>query len=159
MDLTNKEWGLVESALFITLRRYINFTDFSFDLLLQICDAVAVAKILNVTLVIPRLEVNPVWQDSRLLFFLQKSYLTCWLLSDSCCDHFFCSSFADIFDVDHFITVLKDEVRIVRELPTQYAWSTRDYYATGIRATRIKTAPTHASAEWYVENVLPVIQR
>ncbi|KAL0873397.1 hypothetical protein Bca101_023102 [Brassica carinata] len=97
-----------------------------------ICDAVAVAKILNVTLVIPRLEVNPVWQDS--------------------------SSFADIFDVDHFTSVLKDEVRIVRELPTQYAWSTRDYYATGIRATRIKTAPTHASAEWYVENVLPVIQ-
>lgn len=61
--------------------------------------------------------------------------------------------------MDHFTSVLKDEVRIVRELPTQYAWSTRDYYATGIRATRIKTAPTHASAEWYVENVLPVIQR
>lgn len=70
MDLTNKEWGLVESALIIALRHYINFTDFSFDLLLQICDAVAVAKILNVTLVIPRLEVNPVWQDSRLLFYL-----------------------------------------------------------------------------------------
>ncbi|KAG2248699.1 hypothetical protein Bca52824_088327 [Brassica carinata] len=114
--LNQQRMGLVGSALFITLRHYINFTDFSFDLLLQICDAVAVAKILNVTLVIPRLEVNPVWQDS--------------------------SSFADIFDVDHFITVLKDEVRIVRELPTQYAWSTRDYYAT----------------EWYVENVLPVIQ-
>lgn len=71
----------------------------------------------------------------------------------------FCSSFADIFDVDHFINVLKDELRIVTELPTEYAWSTRDYYATGIRATRIKTAPTHASAEWYVENVLPVIHR
>ncbi|CAL9226710.1 unnamed protein product [Arabidopsis halleri] len=97
-----------------------------------ICDAVAVAKIMNVTLVIPRLEVNPVWQDS--------------------------SSFTDIFDLDHFISVLKDEVRIVRELPIQYAWSTRDYYATGIRATRIKTAPVHASAEWYLENVLPVIQ-
>jgi hypothetical protein len=97
-----------------------------------ICDAVAVAKIMNVTLVIPRLEVNTVWQDS--------------------------SSFTDIFDLDHFISVLKDEVRIVRELPIQYAWSTRDYYATGIRATRIKTAPVHASAEWYLENVLPIIQ-
>lgn len=72
---------------------------------------------------------------------------------------FLCSSFTDIFDLGHFISVLKDEVRIVRELPIQYAWSTRDYYATGIRATRIKTAPVHASAEWYLENVLPVIQR
>ncbi|KAK9949393.1 hypothetical protein M0R45_004917 [Rubus argutus] len=44
---------------------------------IQICDAVAVAKILNATLVIPYLEVNPVWRDS--------------------------SSFMDIFDVDHFI--------------------------------------------------------
>ncbi|XP_010523344.1 PREDICTED: uncharacterized protein At1g04910 [Tarenaya hassleriana] len=97
-----------------------------------ICDAVAVAKILNVTLVIPHFEVNPVWQDS--------------------------SSFTDIFDVDHFISILKDEVQIARELPTSYAWSTREYYTTGIRSTRIKTAPVHASARWYVENVLPVIQ-
>uniref|UniRef100_A0A5B7A3R1 O-fucosyltransferase family protein n=1 Tax=Davidia involucrata TaxID=16924 RepID=A0A5B7A3R1_DAVIN len=97
-----------------------------------ICDAVAVAKILNATLVIPHLEVNPVWQDS--------------------------SSFTEIFDVDHFINVLKDEVSIVKELPGEYSWSTRQYYATGIRATRIKTAPVHASANWYLENVLPVLQ-
>ncbi|PON84749.1 O-fucosyltransferase [Trema orientale] len=97
-----------------------------------ICDAVAVAKILNATLVIPYLEVNPVWRDS--------------------------SSFMDIFDVDHFIDVLKDDVSIVKELPSEFSWSTREYYATAIRATRIKTAPVHASANWYLENVLPIVQ-
>ncbi|MFQ6623594.1 hypothetical protein Gotur_003236 [Gossypium turneri] len=98
-----------------------------------ICDAVAVAKILNATLVIPYLEVNPVWQDS--------------------------SSFMDIFDVDHFINVLKDDISIVKELPDDFSWSTREYYATAIRPTRIKRAPVHASANWYLENVLPVLQR
>ncbi|KAH9664360.1 O-fucosyltransferase 39 [Citrus sinensis] len=97
-----------------------------------ICDAVAVTKILNATLVIPYLEVNPVWQDS--------------------------SSFMDIYDVDHFINVLKDDISIVKELPNEFSWSTREYYATAIRATRIKTAPVHASANWYLENVLPVLQ-
>lgn len=97
-----------------------------------ICDAVAVAKILNATLVIPYFEVNPVWKDS--------------------------SSFTDIFDVDHFIDVLKDEISIVKELPEEYSWSTREYYGTAIRSTRIKTAPSHASANWYLENVLPVLQ-
>lgn len=41
-----------------------------FFLITKICDAVAVAKILNATLVIPYLEVNPVWQDSR--YFMRK---------------------------------------------------------------------------------------
>ncbi|CAA7393911.1 unnamed protein product [Spirodela intermedia] len=98
-----------------------------------ICDAVAVAKILNATLVVPHLEVNPVWKDS--------------------------STFGDIFDVDKFIEVLEDEVPIVRSLPEEYSWSTREYYAMGIRATRIKTAPVRASADWYLENVLPVLRR
>ncbi|CAN1829166.1 O-fucosyltransferase 39 [Linum perenne] len=98
----------------------------------QICDAVAVAKMLNATLVIPHFEVNPVWKDS--------------------------SSFMDIFDVDHFINVLKDDVAVVRELPDEYFWSTREYYAAAIRDTRIKTAPVHASANWYLDNVLPVLQ-
>lgn len=98
-----------------------------------VCDAVAVAKILNATLVVPHLEVNPVWQDS--------------------------SSFAEIFDVDHFINSLRNEVSIIKELPAEYSWSTREYYGTGIRETRIKTAPVHASADWYLENVLPMLQR
>lgn len=70
-----------------------------------------------------------------------------------------CSSFTDIFDVDHFIEVLKNEVSIVKEVPSKYSWSTREYYGTGIRPTRIKTAPVHASANWYLENVLPMLNR
>ncbi|XP_052190091.1 O-fucosyltransferase 31-like isoform X2 [Diospyros lotus] len=97
-----------------------------------ICDAVAVAKILNATLIIPHLEVNPVWQDS--------------------------SSFTDIFDVDHFIDVLKDDIPIVKELPHEFSWSTREYYGTGIRHTRVKTAPVHASANWYLEKVMPILE-
>ncbi|KAH9611966.1 hypothetical protein KSS87_009428, partial [Heliosperma pusillum] len=98
-----------------------------------ICDAIAVAKILNATLVIPLLEVNPVWQDS--------------------------SSFEEIFDVDHFIDVLKDDISIVKELPYEFSWSTREFYATAIRETRVKTAPVHASNQWYTDNVLPILHR
>ncbi|XP_078445166.1 O-fucosyltransferase 31-like [Wolffia australiana] len=97
-----------------------------------ICDAVAVTKILNATLVIPYLEENSVWKDS--------------------------SPFEDIFDVDHFIESLKDDIPIVRELPKEFSWSTRNYYAVAIRATRVKTAPLHASMYWYLENVLPILQ-
>lgn len=70
-----------------------------------------------------------------------------------------CSSFVDIFDVDHFIDALKDDIRVVRELPDEYSWSTREYYGTAVRETRVKTAPVHASANWYIENVSPVLQR
>lgn len=72
---------------------------------------------------------------------------------------FDCSSFMDIFDVDHFIDVLKDDISIVKELPKEFSWSTREYYGLAIRETRIKAAPVHASAHWYLENVLPVLQR
>ncbi|EOX91949.1 O-fucosyltransferase family protein isoform 2, partial [Theobroma cacao] len=51
-----------------------------------------------------------------------------------------------------------DDISIVKELPDEFSWSTREYYATAIRATRIKRAPVHASANWYLENVLPVLE-
>ena len=35
------------------------------DFLIQICDAIAVAKILNATLVTPAFHLNSVWRDSR----------------------------------------------------------------------------------------------
>lgn len=56
-----------------------------------ICDMVAIARHLNVTLIVPELDKNSFWADP--------------------------SEFQDIFDVDHFITSLRDEVRILKELP------------------------------------------
>ena len=57
------------------------------------------------------------------------------------------------------MNILKDDISIIRELPDEYAWSTREYYASAIRSTRVKNAPLHASASWYLENVAPVLER
>ncbi|CAM6107369.1 unnamed protein product [Calypogeia fissa] len=62
-----------------------------------ICDAVAVAKILNVTLVLPHFDVNSVWQDT--------------------------SKFEDVFDVEQFLRSLENDVHIVTELPSEFALS------------------------------------
>lgn len=97
-----------------------------------VCDAVAVAKILNVTLVLPHFDVNPVWQDT--------------------------STFSDIFDLAHFLKSLENDVHIVTRLPPEFEWSTREYYGTGIRDTRIKDAPSYASPSWFLGRVLPVIR-
>ncbi|XP_031131545.1 O-fucosyltransferase 16-like isoform X2 [Ipomoea triloba] len=56
-----------------------------------IVDAVAVARILNATLVVPALDKNSFWKDS--------------------------SDFSDIFDVDWFISYLANDVVIIKELP------------------------------------------
>lgn len=78
-----------------------------------ISDMVAVARIMNATLVIPQLDKRSFWQDT--------------------------STFSDIFDELHFITTLQRDVRIVKELPKELesvprarkhftSWSGMGYY-------------------------------
>ncbi|KAJ8765304.1 hypothetical protein K2173_012001 [Erythroxylum novogranatense] len=78
-----------------------------------IADMVAVAHIMNATLVIPLLDKRSFWRDS--------------------------SKFSDIFDEDYFIKTLRNDVRIVKDLPKKLesfprarkhftSWSGISYY-------------------------------
>ncbi|XP_039069531.1 protein PECTIC ARABINOGALACTAN SYNTHESIS-RELATED-like isoform X2 [Hibiscus syriacus] len=96
---------------------------------IAICNAVAVAKILNATLILPVLKQDQIWKDQ--------------------------TKFEDIFDVDHFIDYLKDDVRIVRDIPE---WFTdKSELFTSIRRT-VKNIPKYAPAQFYIDNVLPRIK-
>lgn len=94
----------------------------------SICNAVAVAGLLNATLVIPRFDVHNVWQDP--------------------------SNFADIYDEDHFISSLRDYVMVVRDLPNELMES-YNFSLTAIPNFRV---PAWASARYYMDAVYPVLQ-
>ncbi|PPD77276.1 hypothetical protein GOBAR_DD25800 [Gossypium barbadense] len=96
---------------------------------IAICNAVAVAKIMNATLILPVLKQDQIWKDQ--------------------------TKFEDIFDVDHFIDYLKDDVRIVRDIP---GWFTdKSELFTSIRRT-VKNIPKYAPAQFYIDNVLPRVK-
>ncbi|PON79782.1 GDP-fucose protein O-fucosyltransferase [Parasponia andersonii] len=76
-----------------------------------ICDMVTIARYLNATLIVPELDNTSFWNDR--------------------------SQFEDVFDVDHFITSLRDEVQILKKLPNHHnhsfsmppvSWSNISYY-------------------------------
>ncbi|XP_074296735.1 rhamnogalacturonan I rhamnosyltransferase 1-like [Silene latifolia] len=92
-----------------------------------ICDMVAITRHLNVTLIVPKLDKTSFWNDL--------------------------SEFHDIFDLDHFITSLRDEVRILKELPLKLklrnefnpmyslppvSWSDLSYYQNQILPLLLK---------------------
>ncbi|KAG9136733.1 hypothetical protein Leryth_004504 [Lithospermum erythrorhizon] len=95
---------------------------------LAICDAVAVAGMLNATLLIPIFHFNSVWRDS--------------------------SKFRDIFDEEFFIYALKNNVNIVRELPEDTLQGF-DNNISNIINLRVKA---WSSPTYYLEKVLPKLK-
>ncbi|KAL4346282.1 hypothetical protein GQ457_17G002130 [Hibiscus cannabinus] len=89
-----------------------------------IIDAVVAAYILNATLVIPRLDQQSYWKDS--------------------------SCFAEIFDVDWFISSLSRDVEIIKELPLKEgkAW-----------VPGTMRVPRKCDPECYETRVLPVLKK
>ncbi|CAA0827792.1 O-fucosyltransferase family protein [Striga hermonthica] len=92
---------------------------------LSICDAVAVAGLLNATLVIPIFHLNSVWKDS--------------------------SKFGDIFDEEFFIYALRNHVNVVRQLPEDILQQF-DNNISNIVNLRVKG---WSSPKFYLEKVLP----
>ncbi|KAL6844834.1 hypothetical protein ACP4OV_025493 [Aristida adscensionis] len=92
-----------------------------------ICDMVTIARYMNVTLIVPELDKTSFWADP--------------------------SEFQDIFDVEHFITSLRDEVRILKELPPRLK--------RRVEMGFLRSMPpvSWSDISYYRHKILPLIRR
>ncbi|XP_042024081.1 rhamnogalacturonan I rhamnosyltransferase 1-like isoform X3 [Salvia splendens] len=88
-----------------------------------ICDMVTIARLLNLTMVVPELDKTSFWADP--------------------------SNFEDIFDVEHFINSLRDEVRIVKRLPKRFGQ--RYGYQPFVKAP-----VSWSNEQYYLQQILPL---
>ncbi|CAN1355854.1 O-fucosyltransferase 8 [Linum perenne] len=95
-----------------------------------ICNAVAVASLLNATLVLPTFLYSNVWKDP--------------------------SQFGDIYQEKYFFDMMKDEVDIVKELPGRF--KSLNIEAIGSLITD-SDLPKEATPNDYHEKVLPILLR
>ncbi|KAL1212827.1 O-fucosyltransferase 8 [Cardamine amara subsp. amara] len=94
-----------------------------------ICNAVAVAALLNATLVLPRFLYSNVWKDP--------------------------SQFGDIYQEDRFIDYLKDEVNIVKDLPQHLKSTDHKNLSLITDAELVK----EAKPVDYIKHVLPLLKK
>ncbi|XP_026658455.2 rhamnogalacturonan I rhamnosyltransferase 1-like isoform X2 [Phoenix dactylifera] len=99
-----------------------------------ICDMVTVARYLNLTLVVPELDKTSFWADP--------------------------SDFRDIFNVNHFINSLRDEVKIIRKLPDKFSRKISDKSGRKFRRQIFSMPPVSWSSEkYYLRQILPIVRR
>ncbi|KAJ7949110.1 O-fucosyltransferase family protein [Quillaja saponaria] len=89
----------------------------------QIVDAVVIARILGAALVVPILQVNIIWGDE--------------------------SEFSDIFDLEHFKSVLANDVRVVSSLPSTHI----------MKRPVERTPPLHVTPRWIRSRYLKQIKK
>ncbi|XP_068637545.1 rhamnogalacturonan I rhamnosyltransferase 1-like [Aristolochia californica] len=92
-----------------------------------ICDMVAIARYLNVTIIVPELDKTSFWADP--------------------------SEFEDIFDVDHFITSLRDEVRVLKELPPRLKKRAEQGMVYSMPPV------SWSNISYYLKQILPLVQK
>ncbi|KAL3617017.1 hypothetical protein CASFOL_039411 [Castilleja foliolosa] len=95
-----------------------------------VCNAVAVASLLNATLVIPKFLYSSVWKDP--------------------------SQFSDIYQEDTFMNILKDDISIVKDLPLHL--KSIDLKAIGSLVTDAYL-PKEATPDEYIKNIFPILSR
>eukprot|EP00250_Pteridium_aquilinum_P034891 c8271_g1_i1 orf=213-2330(-) len=95
-----------------------------------ICNGVAVARLLNATLVLPRFQFSSVWQDS--------------------------SQFGDIYEESFFIDSLKDDIKIVKELPMEL--QSLDLEAIGSFMSDMDVLK-ESKPSFYTTYILPILLR
>ncbi|KAI0499767.1 hypothetical protein KFK09_017975 [Dendrobium nobile] len=91
-----------------------------------ITDAVVVARILNATLVVPELDHHSFWKDE--------------------------SDFANIFDVNWFISSLEKDVIVVKRVPDKVMRSME-------KPPYTMRVPRRSTPEYYLDQVLPILLR
>ncbi|ONK67992.1 uncharacterized protein A4U43_C05F6030 [Asparagus officinalis] len=94
-----------------------------------ISDMVTIARHLNMTLVVPELDKRSFWADK--------------------------SNFEDIFDVDHFIDSLRDEVKIIKNLPKKLI---RDI---DNKIVKVHSMPpvSWSNMAYYLKQILPLARK
>lgn len=94
-----------------------------------ICDMVTIARYLNLTLVIPELDKRSFWADN--------------------------SNFEDIFNVNHFIDSLRDEVKIIKKLPTKVI----DDIQNDVLKVHSMPPISWSNTTYYLKQILPLVRK